>query len=87
MTSHALNKLRQIQQGLDEPIVNYNQWYKNLVEQVEACELNDITLTVAMELYLGSVIEPIRKSIHNTLYWHSKHTPKTMQCKSTIPPY
>ena len=78
MTSHALNKLRHIQQGLDEPIVNYNQRYKNLVEWVEGSELNDITLTVAMELYLGSVIEPIRKSICNTLYWHSKHAPKTL---------
>ena len=77
-TLHALNKLRQIQQGLDEPIVNYNQRYKNLVERVEACKLNDITLTVAMELYLGSVIEPIRKSICNSLYWHSKHAPKTL---------
>ena len=78
MTSHALNKLRHIQQGRDEPIVNYNQRYKNLMERLEACELNDITSTVAMELYLGSVIEPIRKSICNTLYWHSKHAPKTL---------
>ena len=31
-----------------------------------------------MEIYLGSVIEPIRKSIHNMLYWHSKHAPKTL---------
>ena len=33
---------------------------------------------VVMELYLGSVIKPIRKSICNTLYWNSKHTPKTL---------
>ena len=31
-----------------------------------------------MELYLGSVIEPIRKSIRNTLYFNSKHAPKTL---------
>ena len=31
-----------------------------------------------MELYLGSIIEPIRKSIRNTLYFDSKHTPKTL---------
>ena len=31
-----------------------------------------------MELYLGSVIEPIRKSIRNTLYVNSKHAPKTL---------
>ena len=31
-----------------------------------------------MELYLGSTIEPIRKSIRNTLYFNSKHAPKTL---------
>ena len=31
-----------------------------------------------MELYLGSIIEPIRKSICNTLYFNSKHAPKTL---------
>ena len=76
--SHALNKLRLIRQGSDEPIVNYNQCYQNLVERVEGCQLNDIKSMVAMELYLGSVIEPIRKSIRNTLYFNSKHAPKTL---------
>ena len=63
---------------MEEPIVNYNQRYKNLVERVEGYELDSITSTVAMEHYLGSVIEPIRKSIHNMLYWNSKHAPKTL---------
>ena len=76
--SHALNKLRLICQGTDELIINYNQLYQNLVERVEGCPLNDIRSTVAMELYLGSVIEPIRKSIWNTLYFNSKHAPKTL---------
>ena len=31
-----------------------------------------------MELYLGSIIEPIRKSIQNTLYFNSKHAPKML---------
>ena len=31
-----------------------------------------------MELYLGSIIEPISKSIRNTLYFNSKHAPKTL---------
>ena len=78
MTSHALNKLRLIQQGAEEPIVNYNQRYQNLVERVEGCQLGNIRSTVAMELYLGSIIEPIRKSIWNTLYFNSKHAPKTL---------
>ena len=31
-----------------------------------------------MELYLGSIIELIRKSIRSTLYFNSKHAPKTL---------
>ena len=77
-TSHALNKLRLIRQGAEEPIVNYNQCYQNLVERVEGCQLDSIRSTVAMELYLGSIIEPIWKSIRNTLYFNSKHAPKTL---------
>ena len=77
-TSHALNKLRLIRQGSEEPIVNYNQSYQNLVERVEGCQLNSIRSTVAMELYLGSIIEPIRMSIWNMLYFNSKHAPKTL---------
>ena len=63
---------------MDEPIVNYNQHYQNLVERVEGCQLNSITSMVTMELYLGSIIECIRKSIWNTLYFNSKHAPKTL---------
>ena len=77
-TSHVLNKLRLIQQEADEPIVNYNQQYQNLVERVEGCQLNNITSMDAMELYLGSIIEPIWKSIRNALYFNSKHAPKTL---------
>ena len=33
---------------------------------------------VTMELYLGSIIESIRKSIRNTLYFNAKHAPKTL---------
>ena len=58
--------------------VNYNQHYQNLLERVEGCQLNDIKLMVAMELYLGSVIEPIRKCIRNTLYFNSKHAPEML---------
>ena len=31
-----------------------------------------------MELYLGSIIEPIRKSIRSMLYFNSKHIPKML---------
>ena len=67
-----------IRQGPEEPIVNYNQCYQNLVKRVEGCQLSSITSTVVMELYLGSIIEPIRKSIRNTLYFNNKHAPKTL---------
>ena len=77
-TSHALNKLRLIRQGAEEPIVNYNQCYQNLVERVEGYQLNSIRSTVTMELYLGSIIEPIWKSIQNTFYFNSKHALKTL---------
>ena len=58
--------------------MNYNQRYENIVERMEGCQLNDIKSMVAMELYLGSVIEPIQKSICNTLCFNSKHAPKTL---------
>ena len=45
---------------------------------MEGCQLNSIRSTVAMELYLGSIIEPIQKSIRNTLYFNSKHALKTL---------
>ena len=77
-TSHDLNKLRLIRQGNEEPIVNYNQHYQNLVKRVEGCQLNSIRSTVTMELYLGSIIEPIPKSFRNMLYFNSKHAPKTL---------
>ena len=41
-------------------------------------ELDSIRSTVAMELYLDSIIESIWKSIRNTLYFNSKHAPKTL---------
>ena len=82
-TSHTLNKLRLIQQGVEELIVNYNQRYQNLVERVEGCQLDSIRSTVAMELYLGSIIEPIRKSIRNTLYVPPPHTPSSSPVSQT----
>ena len=78
-TAHALEKLKQIQQGIDEPIVSYNQRYKNLVERVEGQPLEEITSIAAMEMYLGSINIHIRKAIRTTLFWNSKHAPRTVQ--------
>ena len=76
---HALDKLKQIQQAVDEPIISYNQRYKNLLERVEGRPLGEITSAAAMEMYLGSINIHIRKSIRNTLFWNSKHAPKTVE--------
>ena len=51
---------------------------RSLLVYLQICQLDSIRSTVAMELYLGSIIEPIRKSIRNTLYFNSKHAPKTL---------
>ena len=29
-----------------------------------------------MEMYLGTIIPPLRKSIKNSLFWNSKHAPR-----------
>ena len=31
-----------------------------------------------MEMYLGTIIPPLRKSIKNSLFWNSKHAPRTV---------
>ena len=79
MISHALNELRLIQQGSDEPIMNYNQRYQSLVERVEGCQLNDIKSMVAMELYLSQFENPF--IIHSTLTasMHQKTLGEAMQ--------
>ena len=78
-SSHALDKLKQIQQGVDEPIISYNQRYKNLLERVEGRPLKEVTSAAAMEMYLGSINIHIRKSIRAMIFWNSKHVPKTVE--------
>ena len=31
-----------------------------------------------MEMYLGTIIGPLRRSIKNNLFWNSKHAPKNL---------
>ena len=78
-SSHALEKLKQIQQSVDEPIISYNQRYKNLLEWVEGSPLSEIMSAAAMEMYLCSINIHIRKSICNTLFWNSRHAPKKIE--------
>ena len=77
-TTQAIIKLKAMRQGDGETILAYNQRYKTLVERVEGRPIECITSPVAMEMYLGNIIPPLRKSIKNSLFWNSKHAPKTV---------
>ena len=75
-TTQAIIKLKAMRQNDTETILAYNQRYKTLVERVEGRPIECITSPVAMEMYLGIIIPPLRKSIKNSLFWNSKHAPK-----------
>ena len=77
-TTQAINKLKTLQQGKSETILAYNQRYRTLVEHVEGRLIEEIISPVSMEMYLGTIIPPLRKSIKNSLFWNSKHAPKTL---------
>ena len=77
-TTQAINKLKALRQNDTETILAYNQRYKTLVERVEGRPIECITSPVAMEMYLSTIIPPLRKSIKNSLFWNSKHAPKTV---------
>ena len=77
-TTQAITKLKAMKQGENETILAYNQRYKTLVERVEGRPIERITSPVAMEMYLGTIIPPLRKSIKNSLFWNSKHAPTTV---------
>ena len=77
-TTQAIIKLKAMRQNDNETILAYNQRYKTLVEWVEGRPIECITSPVAMEMYLGTIIPPLRKLIKNSLFWNSKHAPKTV---------
>ena len=76
--TQAIAKLKALQQGENESILAYNQRYRILVERLEGRPIEQITSPVAMEMYLGTIIPLIRKSIKNSLFWNSKHAPRTV---------
>ena len=77
-TTEAIAKLKALRQGENESILAYNQRYHILVERVEGRTIEQITSPVAMEMYIGTIIPPLRKSIKNSLFWNSKHAPRTV---------
>ena len=48
------------------------------MERVEGRPIELITSPVVMEMYLGTIIPPLRKSIKNSIFWNSKHAPNTV---------
>ena len=78
-TTQAIAKLKALQQGENESILAYNQRCHILVERVEGRPIEQITSPVAMEMHLGTIVPPIRKSIKNSLFWNSKHAPHTVE--------
>ena len=77
-TTQAIKKLKEMRQSENESILAYNQRYKMLVERVEGKQIEFITSPVAMEMYLGTIIPPLCKSIKNSIFWGSKHAPNTV---------
>ena len=77
-TTQAIKKLKEMRQAENESILAFNQRYKTLVERVEGRPIELITSPVAMEMYLGTIIPPLRKSIKNSIFWGSKHAPNTV---------
>ena len=56
----------------------YNQRYKVLAERVEGRPIQEVQSNVAMEMYLRTIIAPLRRNIKNNLFWNSKHAPKNL---------
>ena len=75
-TTQAIEKLKSLRQGENESILAYNQGYKVLAERVEGRLIQEVQSAVAMEMYLGTIIGPLRRNIKNNLFWNSKHEPK-----------
>ena len=77
-TTQAISKLKSLRQGENESILAYHQYYRTLLERVEGVPLEHVTSPVSMEMYLGTIIPPLKKSIKNSLFWNSKHAPRTV---------
>ena len=77
-TTQAIEKLKSLKQGENESILAYNQRYKILAERVEGRPISKVQSAVAIEMYLGTIIAPLRKNIKDNLFWNSKHAPRNL---------
>ena len=76
--TQAIEKLKSLRQGENESILAYNQRYKVLAERVAGRPIQEVQSAVAMEMYLGTIIAPLRRNIKDNLFWNSKHAPKNL---------
>ena len=76
--TQAIEKLKSLRQGKNESILVYNQRYKVLAERVEGRPIQEVQSAVAMEMYLGTIIAPLRRNIKDNLFCNSKHAPKSL---------
>ena len=77
-TTQAIEKLKSLRQGENESDLAYNQIYKVLAERVEGRPIQEVQSAVAMEMFLGTIIAPLRRKIKDNLFWNSKHAPKNL---------
>ena len=77
-TTQAIRKLKSLRLGQNELILAYNMTYKVLAERVEGKPIQEVQSAVAMEMYLGNIIAPLRRNIKENLFWNSKHAPKNL---------
>ena len=45
---------------------------------MEGRPIQEVQSAVAMEMYLATIIGPLRRNIKNNLFWNSKHVPKNL---------
>ena len=45
---------------------------------MEGRPIQEVQSAIAMEMYLGTIIGPLRRNIKNNLFWNSKHAPKNL---------
>ena len=48
------------------------------MERVEGRQIQEVQSAVAMKMYLGTIIAPLRRNIKDNLFWNSKHAPKNV---------
>ena len=76
--TQAIEKLKFLRQGENGSILAYNQRYKVLAERVEGRPIQEVQSAMAKEMYLGTIIAPLRRNIKDNLFWNSKHAPKNL---------